>query len=169
MDVTSALYKYGKEQAGMGKNSFVIGPLLSCTNMVSGERHYVDLTFLATARGDIQACIQDEAGHRYVDDSEKMWYDFSSMCKFYDEAQLFPPVANAFERFCVLSAFDGVPSELQRRFLSSSQDARRQPAFRSRVIPSLPDTSEIAQWLVGAKVTNEISPMFFERRTGAVK
>lgn len=89
-----------------------LGPLLACTNMRNDFFHYIDLTFLAMARGhNILDGIMDE-DLRYVDvDTLKSidtsgtvtyprtMFSLSEMAAFYNRGLLFKPVANAFEAF----------------------------------------------------------------------
>jgi len=89
-----------------------LGPLLACTNMMGDFLHYIDLTFLAVARGSTIGEVSDEALRppscvmlrhlpRNSPKSEtRDMFTLTEVAAFHQNGDLFTPVANAFESLC---------------------------------------------------------------------
>jgi hypothetical protein len=88
-----------------------LGPLLSCTNMKNLYLHYVDITFLALARGSMRGVSDDElialrpeTLDELPEDSSRsvprFMFTLPEVAAFHRQRRLFTPVANAFESFC---------------------------------------------------------------------
>lgn len=163
MSISDALAKYASEQLKLPPEEFSFGLMLSCTNMLRGRNHFVDLTYLTLAHtsavgvdGRRHAPINPKSA---VDDSEGYWYSFKDMIRHYESGRLFRPVANAFESYC-LWALD---KEFARAFPAIHSSTRYDRRSVSSEFDSLPGVS-IRDLIGFAKRVkcNEESPFFFE-------
>ena len=119
-----------------------LGPLLSCTNMKNDFLHYIDLTFLAVAKGgrvndvldpELQPLRREtlellgngKSSSRSGNSGEtRRMFTLSEVAVFYQADRLFTPVANAFEALCRTILMEQLRYGPRRRILASELDRR---------------------------------------------
>jgi hypothetical protein len=162
MSVKEALGYYAHEQLKLPRDTFEFGPLLACTNMRRGRNHYVDLTFLVlagSAKVGVDAGRHEPINQRSViTDPESYWWDFKNMARYHRSGKLFRPVANAFERYCMLAAYNMLRGVLPQHDSHVSETVAAGPA-----LPPLPSVSaDDLIHFVTRIAWSERSPYFFE-------
>jgi ADP-ribose pyrophosphatase YjhB (NUDIX family) len=164
--VDKALLRLAKDELGLNRDHVELGPLLACTNMVEEDFHYVDLTFFAKASAKCNPRIRDEARHEYVDADSNPWFDFERVRRFHDDGELFVPVGNAFERFCMLSLMGLASRGVAQRFqlaLGAGAFGQEGPSPKDFDFPWMPPASELLRLCHdGSLGAGEVSPLFFD-------
>ncbi|MEU5346612.1 MULTISPECIES: hypothetical protein [unclassified Streptomyces] len=145
--VADTILAYGQQRFHLPSRLITPGPLLACTNMREATGHYVDMTFLFTTSESIPSPVHGTS-----------WASIEEMQSHLEHDRLYPPVANAFLRYCALEAF----GRLSRAVLAPPTLSWIQPNFTEPASLPTDRLLEIAALLGSQSPPREMWPLFFE-------